>query len=183
MKNTFDLLTTGDLLKLAWNLLKDDTFCSNGRGCSPSCVILASAWIIPRFHCLATFLLILDIGLSCIVGPRSGECTSGFLRELRNSIKSGLSTPGSSNYDILGGQETEFSFTFLTKVLVQTFIKVSSVIPMQEIAASINELLLRLSYSTSDFVREIQYYLHTQGLALFSENLILLISCPSKITF
>ena len=66
--------------------------------------------------------------------------------KLRNSIKTGLSTSGSSNCDILGGQETgSFSFTFSTTLLAQTFTRVSSVIPMQEISASTYDLLLRLS--------------------------------------
>ena len=66
--------------------------------------------------------------------------------KLRNLIKTGLSTSGSSNCDILGGQETgSFSFTFSTTLLAQTFTRVSSVIPIQEISASTYDLLLRLS--------------------------------------
>ena len=46
-------------------------------------------------------------------GSRSGELTFGVLKQLRNSIKSGLSTSGSSNCDIFGGKETGFfSVTF-----------------------------------------------------------------------
>ena len=60
--------------------------------------------------------------------------------------KSGLSTSGSSYCDILGRQETvPFSLTFLTNLSAQPFIRVSSVISMQEIATSTYELLLRLS--------------------------------------
>ena len=85
-------------------------------------------------------------------GSRSGELTFGILKQVRNSIKSGLNTSGSSNCDILGGQKTgSFSFTFPTNLSAQPFIKVSSVIPMQEIAASTYELLLPLSYTTSNW--------------------------------
>ena len=66
--------------------------------------------------------------------------------KLRNSIKIGLSTSGSSKCDTLEGQETgSFSFTISTTLLAQTFIRVLSVIPMQEIAASTYDLLLSLS--------------------------------------
>ena len=99
---------------------------------------------------------------------RSGDITFGVLKHLRNSIKTELITSASSYCDILGGQETgSFSFTLL----------VSSVIPMQEIAASTFKLLLRLMlFRSFDAVHEIeiQYYLHTNRLAMFSENLILL---------
>ena len=70
-------------------------------------------------------------------GSKSGELTFGILKQLRNLIKSGLNTSGSSNCDILGGQEKgSFSFTFLTNLLAQPFIGVSSEIPMQKTAAS-----------------------------------------------
>ena len=57
-----------------------------------------------------------------------------------------VDTSSYSNCDILGGQETgSFSFTFSTTLLAQTFTRVSSVIPIQEISASTYDLLLRLS--------------------------------------
>ena len=81
-----------------------------------------------------------------ISGSRSYELTFGVLKQLRNSIKTCLSTSGSSNCDILGGQEKgSFSFTFLTNLLAQPFIRVSLEIPMQKTAASTYGLLLRLS--------------------------------------
>ena len=84
-------------------------------------------------------------------GSHSRELTFDILKLLRNSIKNGLTTSGSSNCDILGGQEAgSFSFTFPTNLLAQTFIRVSSVITMQEIASSTYELLLNLSQTTSD---------------------------------
>ena len=50
-------------------------------------------------------------------GSSSGDVTFGILKQLRNSIKSGLTTSSSSNCDILGGQETgSFPFTFPTNV-------------------------------------------------------------------
>ena len=62
-----------------------------------------------------------------------------------SGIQLKVDTSGSSNCDILGGQETgSFSFTFQNNLLAQPFIRVSSVIPIQEIAASTYELLLRL---------------------------------------
>ena len=77
---------------------------------------------------------------------RSGKFTFGLLKQLRNSIKSGLSISGSSYFDILGGQgKGSLSFTFPTNLLAQCFIKVLSVISMQEIAVSTYELQLRLS--------------------------------------
>ena len=62
------------------------------------------------------------------------------------SIKSGLGTSGFSNCNVLRGQETgSFSITFPTNLLAQPFVKVLSVLSMQEIAQVFNELPLHMN--------------------------------------
>ena len=78
---------------------------------------------------------------------------------------------------MLGGQETgSFSFTFLTNLSAH-FIRVSLVILMQEIWLPLHmkySYICQKLFPIRSFVQEIQYYLHTQGLPMFSGTLILL---------